>query len=217
MSSTKFYQAALATARRARKAHKAEIDAGNPENAVAMQEHVIDDFLKDHYLALQIVDRMTAMLPDGNRRGNNGKCDIFHVTISPRHDADWPSFREAVHKWAKGKVFEWVAYVFEQSGTSDETLGHNFHTHMVGHCGRAKSWLVQQAQQKFGKWAEPQCCDVKYAYEPGRLWQNYLVHHTSKDGHKDVTAEWDAKWREREHLAPAYGQADHPELEWSDE
>lgn len=215
MSSTKFYHAALTVAKRARNAAKNAVDSGT--DPYMAQEHVIDDFLKDHYLALQVVDRMVAMMPENDGGDGARKTDIFHVTISPKPDSDWPSFREAVHSWAKGKVFEWVAYVFEQTGTSDETLGHNFHTHMVGHCGRPKAWLVQQAKQKFCKWAEPQCCDVKFAYEPGRLWNNYLTKHTSKDGHKDLTAEWDVKWREREHLQAAYGAADHPALEWSEE
>ena len=208
--SAKFYQAALAAVRRAWKLRDDMPEGSTPEELEATVNRQLKVFLQQHKQALDLCEQMMDMV----KAKKEPKVDTFFVTIRPAPDADWPKFRDKVHKWCgTSMAWSWNAYVFEQKGMSDDTLGAGFHVHIVGRSTLHKANLLNRCADAFKDFAAKAAIQVSYANSAWKVWNRYLLNHTSTDGHKELTKKWDAKWREREGLKHAYGAVNHPELQ----
>ena len=208
--SAKFYQAALAAVRRAWKMRDEMPEDSTPEELEATVNRHLKFFLHQHKQALDLCEQMMDMV----KTKKENKVNTFFVTIRPSPDADWPAFRDKVHKWCgTSMAWSWNAYVFEQKGMSDDTLGAGFHVHIVGSSTLHKANLLNRCADAFKKFAAKAAIQVSYANTPWKVWNRYLLNHDSTDGHKELTKKWDAKWREREGLKHAYGAVDHAELQ----
>lgn len=218
--SAKFYHAALGIAKAARHDATKIADMRCTDEAGVVDRHcaewqaayddarriIVAQAMVLHEEALDI----TAQMEEARNRRKPAPCDTFMVTIRPAADADWPAFRDQAHKWARSKVWEERVYAFEQKGTSDDTLGVGFHVHIVGRSKLPKAQVLQRCHNAFQHFAAKAAIQVDFARTPHLAVQRYLLAHASDDGHKEITAEWDARWRARESLDAAYGDLDHP-------
>lgn len=105
-----------------------------------------------------------------------------------------------------------VTLAFEQKGTTEDTLGAGAHFHAVTSFPRklGKGKIIDLFTHNTGFLArlrehiDPSGVHVEQAGNPQRFVDEYMGNHVSADGHKEVTAEWDAKWRTRNGLAQYY-------------
>lgn len=131
----------------------------------------------------------------------------WHLTIRPRPNAcSFDEFRKLVDKLAKSRCFTDVVYVFEQKGTSAETMGTGFHSHMVVRTSdnRTKTHLRTAASKLLNVCGEAGL-QIERASRPAQLIEKYLMAHESLDGHKEETMEMDCIWRTTMGLEPIYG------------
>lgn len=68
------------------------------------------------------------MLLSAAKRNNNLYC---WITINPKPDIDFETFRKKVDKLVNRKMFTDYCYVYEQRGSNEDELGKGFHTHIL--------------------------------------------------------------------------------------
>lgn len=161
---------------------------------------------------IQIEDfKATQALATRCAKAANGDEEYWHITIRPKADfADFAKFKKLVDKYTKSKCFKHVCYTYEQKGTTEETLGTGFHSHLCVCLAdrRTKSHALQAA------YALRSVCDdpgIKFKpcfTTPDIFITNYLVDYKSKKGHKEATKTWDALWRTKMRLEAMYGDRD---------
>lgn len=129
-----------------------------------------------------------------------------HATLRPQPGAiDFASFRSLVLKAVEAKVLKDYCFVFEQVGTSQESLGEGFHAHIVARLANGRTMShVKNTWSKLSTVCPGAGFLIKPAGRPWGIIEKYFAH-ISKDGHKEVTAEWDTVWRNREGLKAMYG------------
>lgn len=128
----------------------------------------------------------------------------YFITFRP--DCNKCSFNEfacKVEEFLKRKCFIHYTYSYEQKGTSEETLGIGFHCHIVAEMKqRSKTEVIRDIMSSWKKWIDEgkiasNCIQVDITKNPDELVKTYMIEYTSDDGHKEVTKEWDDKWRTR--------------------
>jgi hypothetical protein len=136
-----------------------------------------------------------------NERANG----TYLITVRPNEGHDFATFYDTVRRFVDRKTITNFTLTFEQKGTSDETLGHGMHVHIVAvtTC-RSKGELLRAAISTFKHLAADNCVDVKLCRTPKMVVDNYFVAYQSDDGHKEATREWDALWRSRLGVQPLY-------------
>lgn len=140
---------------------------------------------------------------------DNGQ-GCFFITIRPdQNKTTFPAFYETVTKFLKRRCFTDFTAAFEQKGTTDDSLGTGFHVHIVAHMKqRSKGEVLRDTMSTFEKTTAPNCIQVDLAPRPQEIIQKYLIGYVSKDGHKQCTQEWDAKWRDTLQLQHVYTNND---------
>lgn len=148
-----------------------------------------------------------------------GASHSFMVTLRPKDGMTLDVLYSGVRKMLERKVFVKWQCAFEQKGTDVDSLGAGMHVHVVAQCSARKAVVLQAVlgQCRDGKWVngalcswindgllEPNCVDVRPCKNPTAVVQRYLVDYESDDGHKAVTKEWDALWRDKMGLLPLY-------------
>lgn len=123
----------------------------------------------------------------------------YFITIRPNEAAiDFAAFRALVNKFLARKCFVSYTMVFEQKGESAESLGTGFHAHILASMTQtAKGQVLRDTTSTFKHCTATNCVQVdtvKTAADAARV-RGYILEHRSQDGHKEPTAEWDARWR----------------------
>lgn len=126
--------------------------------------------------------------------------NTFMITIRPEcKKVSFEKFYDDVYDYLERKMFcgkHIYAVRFEQKGTSDETLGHGFHVHIISETNcRSKGEVLRNTISTFKNYCAANCIQVDLCKNPEETKQKYLIDYESKDGHKIVTKEWDDKWR----------------------
>lgn len=142
------------------------------------------------------------------QRATEGHTRYYFITVRPDEKrCSFDQFYDHVKKFTERKCFEDFELVFEQKGTTSDTLGSGFHVHILAHMRqRSKTEVLRDAISSFRKVADDNCVQVdivKTNVDEERV-RNYMHQHTSKDGHKEETKEWDDLWRVALGLLPYY-------------
>lgn len=94
---------------------------------------------------------------------------------------------------------------FEQKGTTTETMGHGYHTHIIATMKqKSKGEVLRDTQSSFQHTTAPNCIDVSLCKNPEEVVQNYLIDYVSNDNHKITTKEYDSIWRTSLNLQATY-------------
>lgn len=136
----------------------------------------------------------------------------WFITIRPDTKIiTFEAFYDMVQKFVKRSCFINYTLSFEQKGTSDETLGQGFHTHIVAQMTqRSKGEVLRDTQSTFKKCTAKNCIQVLLCKNPEELIDSYLINYESNDEHKIVTKIWDTKWREKMNLKEIYSTTRSP-------
>lgn len=130
----------------------------------------------------------------------------FMITIRPdTNKINFATFKNDVDNFLTRTMFHKIHHCsFEQKGTSLDTLGHGFHVHIISETTcRSKGEVLRNTISTFKRYTADNCIQVDVCKNPEETIQNYLIDYKSKDGHKEITKEWDARWREQVGLTGA--------------
>lgn len=132
----------------------------------------------------------------------------YFVTIRPDDKlTTFDEFKKDVETYVDRQCITTAEYVFEQKGTDENTLGQGFHAHLiVDATQKSKGQLARDTHSTFKKHTAENCIEVKpirTAQDKSNV-RRYIHTHTSKDGHKEETTIWDAKWRQQKDLRNYY-------------
>lgn len=137
---------------------------------------------------------------------NPEKEQWFAVTIRPKDELTVPYNQNTFQEFKKDfeekilpRTFvKECDYVFEQKGTSEEELGNKFHMHAIIKApSRSKGNVARDITSSLKKWVGNAGVQVDVSYNAKEWIKRYCKEHKSADGHKEVTAEWDDKWRNK--------------------
>lgn len=134
----------------------------------------------------------------------------FFITIRPRSN-NFALFYTAVQRLVARKCFQEFTLSFEQKGVSDDELGEGYHAHIVAKMTqRSKAEVIRDVASTMKDICDENFVDVKPTNNPCHLVKNYLVDYVSEDGHKEVTRDWDKKWRDQIGLSDLYTDVPGP-------
>lgn len=134
----------------------------------------------------------------------------YFITIRPKCTITFDEFYNNVKQYVDRKCFINYQLTFEQKGTSDDTLGYGFHTHILAQMKqRSKGEVLRDTISAFKKLCEPNCIQVDIIKNESDYNNtlSYITEYTSDDDHKIVTKEWDEKWRIKNNLENLYTNA----------
>lgn len=191
----------------AREATKMVISGGNHEQAWENAETLaLRDFERNARRGIQLMLKFKEIAEEEGLLPVETVKRTFFITVRPKCDAiDFDAFTILVGKFLQRKDFIEYTYSFEQKGTSDDTLGHGFHVHIVAHMrSRSKGEVLRDTCSTFKHVCAANCIQVDVCKNPQSVIQGYLLNYESEDGHKANTKEWDAKWRQQLGLADLY-------------
>lgn len=130
--------------------------------------------------------------------------NTFMITIRPEcKKINLHTFKKDVDDYLKRKMFKHIHICsFEQKGTTLDSLGNGFHVHIIAETTcRSKGEVLRNTLSTFERYTAGNCIQVDVCKNPENVKQDYLIDYISKDGHKEITKEWDSIWRDREGLA----------------
>lgn len=125
------------------------------------------------------------------------KSQIIFITVSPEHSVPFRQFEALVNKFVSRTVFKdsGTLYTFEQSGTTDETMGYHPHFHLVT---RKK---VNSSPAKYEQFLRDSFKSIKYQSKvdsfPASYYQDKIDYLNGKkwDAKKDPACVINQKWR----------------------
>lgn len=131
---------------------------------------------------------------------------MFFITIRPKCDKiTFNEFHTMIEKLVQRNCFKTYKLSYEQKGTSEETLGHGFHVHMIAAMTqRSKGEIIRDIHSTMKSCTEKHCIQVDITYNGDEMFKKYCIEYESKDKHKEATKPWDAMWREKLQLEPFY-------------
>lgn len=176
------------------------------ETAKQLAENILDNRFDRTYrravkrmlMAREINEELGLSKPNTNR--------MFFITIRPKCDSiTFTEFYKLIKKLLERKCFSDYYVTFEQKGTSDESLGQGFHTHIIT-CAtqRGKAEVLRDVYSTVKDCTEKHCIQIDITYNGQNMFNNYCIEYESKDGHKIKTKEWDSKWRSNIGIADYY-------------
>lgn len=132
----------------------------------------------------------------------------YYLTVSPMPGVEFDKLKEATLKFINREFIIKYAVVFEQRGKDLESIGEGFHMHgifgvKVTHCHN-KTHFVKYAQSTFNKVCAGNGVDVEITKNPEEMFINYNIKYIAKDGHKTLTEETDAIWRQQKNIERYY-------------
>lgn len=138
----------------------------------------------------------------------------YFITVRPDEKRiTFADFFAKVRKFLERKCMLKYNVSFEQKGTTDDTIGHGFHVHIVANTKhRSKGECLRDAISTFGTCTDANCIQVDTTKTPEIIVKKYLLEYESNDNHKIVTKESDEKWRESIGIKSIYSEMDPPAL-----
>lgn len=138
------------------------------------------------------------------------RTNWYLITIRPPTAVDWNAFLERVKLLITRRCFREWTLSFEQKGTTEDTLGNGFHVHIVASVTqRSKGELLRDISSTMKGLIGSEGIDIEPTRNPGTIIQNYLIDYKSNDGHKELTHEWDTRWRLTMGLKATYTNEDN--------
>lgn len=153
-----------------------------------------------------IKEKNKHLLP--NLFGNEKLKKCYFITIRPdSKKINFIEFQTLVMNFLGRECFNHFIMVFEQKGTDENTLGHGFHTHIIGNMmQRSKGEVLRDTKSTFKCCTAENCIKVdiiKTQKDMDKL-LGYIRDHKAKDGHKKITEESDKIWRQKNNLQDIY-------------
>lgn len=217
MSSLIFSQAKSIRKAAKKAALEASVQVG-PEDAketyiLTYQQNVqaaINDFRETLYIAQELHTIYEEVVQKTNQ--------WYFITVRPDEKLiDFDGFYGVVNKFVQRKCIEEFTLSFEQKGINDNELGNGFHMHIVvkpkAGSWRSKGEVLRDTKSTFACCAAANCIEVIPTKKPEEIINGYMIEYESKDGHKEVTKEADARWRSIRGLSPTYVSSPLPVLE----
>lgn len=130
----------------------------------------------------------------------------FFVTIRPNKKT-FSEFKERIEsKVLIRKMILDIKYCYEQKGTTDETLGTGHHLHGIIKCPNyyTPGNLARDLLSSLNGFCGNSGVKVQTTKNPEEHFKRYYENHSSEDGHKEITKEWDYKWRNQLGLQDVY-------------
>jgi len=135
----------------------------------------------------------------------------YTLDIRPPPDVSFDNFKSFIDYFFARKPLTDYLYVYEQKGSSDETLGMGFHVHaIIKSTWRSTADIARAVQSSMDKYNIPHLpnitarCTLLQTDRDVQQKQAYMLDGTSKDGHKAETFLFDKIWRLRAKLDPKY-------------
>lgn len=144
-----------------------------------------------------------------NHSTSSLKDKWWFVTIRPNKKT-FEEFKERFEsRILPRKIIKEIKYCYEQKGTTDDTLGTGHHLHAII---RTAHWytpgnLARDLLSSMNGFCGNAGIKVSLSKNPEEHFDRYCVNHKSEDGHKEITAVWDKKWRELIGLQDVYTPA----------
>lgn len=204
-----FYTVAARIDREIEKAKRVAMNAGHDELDVAAfgDNTASREMTKARRIMGRGIDLMLMFKEVAAEKGltNENAQGTYLLTLRPADGHDFDTFYATVQRFVQRNVIVEYTATFEQKGTSTDTLGHGFHTHIVIRTSlRSKADVLRAAQSTFKHMVSANNVDVRRCTTPQSVVENYFVAYKSDDGHKEATREWDAAWRSQLMLQPLY-------------
>jgi len=188
-------------------------DADKQALETLVEHQLLDDARAAMRRGLQL-KRMFEELQADDLRPQDKLTAVYSITVRPdASKIDLDAFVALCAKYAERDCFVGVAYVLEQTGVDDATMGDGFHAHFVAKTRwRSKAEGLRSTTSTFSACAAPNCVqiDPRRRYVDYTNFVRYMLEGSSADGHKDATLEVNARWRERHGLAHPFGQLPLP-------
>lgn len=132
----------------------------------------------------------------------------YFITIRPDEKSiSFANFYTLIINFVKRSCFDYWELSFEQKGTTPETLGSGFHTHILARMRqRSKGEVLRNTISTFKNCTSANCIqvDVVKTQKDYDNCKNYFTKYESDDGHKIETKDWDTQWRENLGLKSTY-------------
>lgn len=132
----------------------------------------------------------------------------WFLTVRPRPDVPFEDLKKLTEKFVNKRFINTYFYVFEQKGNDENTLGDGHHVHILITLLKSAKVGIDKIKDEFissfKKIANPASIKYIVAKRADALIKNYLLDHVSDDGHKELTAETDKKWRTKIGLEEYY-------------
>lgn len=213
MASLIFAKASSALTK-AKKAARAEAEnlaclTGRDEDELYKEklEHHLNMYEREFEQTLEFASR----LHDTYKAFMNKTPQSYFITIRPDcNQCSLSEFMCKVKSFVERKCFISYTLSYEQKGTSDETIGQGFHVHIVAEMRqRSKTEVIRDVMSSWNGWIKDSkiksnCIQVDVTRNPTSIVNKYLIEYESEDGHKEVTKEWDAKWRQQNNIDEIY-------------
>ncbi|AXQ65528.1 MAG: putative replication initiation protein [Circular genetic element sp.] len=131
------------------------------------------------------------------------------LTISPKNDIDFETFRDKISTFAQRKMFDDHIYVFEQRGKTVETAGDGFHAHLLlkRNMKYKQNKIISNSKNTFKKITNVENHDIfNFHWCPEEYLndkQEYILG-TKTGNEKDIKQEIDKIFRQNKNLKEYY-------------
>lgn len=132
--------------------------------------------------------------------------NVYAVTIRPPDGSDFGIFKQQVNCYIQSKTINQYEYSYEQTGESEDNLGHGFHVHMCIWSNLSPSHMIRDAVAKFIG------CQVKIGNDFSKKlhtqkdlnqWRNYIRGDKHNES-KDPAVLMNTLWRTEQNLDDLY-------------
>lgn len=129
----------------------------------------------------------------------------YFVTIRPNKHS-FEEFKERIEsRLLKRKIILDIKYCYEQKGMTDDTLGTGHHMHAIILSNQQSPGnLARELLSTMNGFCGSSGVKVQTSHNPEEHFERYCMNHGSEDGHKELTKEWDKKWRMIKGLQEVY-------------
>lgn len=145
-------------------------------------------------------------LKDKLSKSTNPSIRTYMITIRPKHDTNFLTFKKDVESFVDRWKNKWdyYMYAFEQKGTSLDTLGYGFHVHIVIDTMSKScfpSHILRGALTIFGNYTAANCIQVDTIKNRSKALE-YIQ--GIKEQNKMSCVEFDKIWRTQCRLESSY-------------
>lgn len=198
-----------------------DIDTGLPMTREQVEARYLDILVNSTRRIFEINKRVDAvyqsvMNPDGDKKPSTWEKGWYTVTLRPKPGKiTFDEFRNIVEEEILTRNFvETYAATYEQKGETEATLGDGFHVHIAmkvtgiaarGDLARKLLSTLQKTDRRTKikrDFIDDAGVDVRCCFDKDKIITQYFIKYESKDGHKALTKEMDALWRERNNIPP---------------
>lgn len=131
------------------------------------------------------------------------------LTISPKNDIDFETFRDKISTFAQRKMFDDHIYVFEQRGKTVETAGEGFHAHLLlkRNMKYKQNKIISNSKNTFKKITNVENHDIfNFHWCPEEYLNDKMEYilGTKTGKEKDIKQEIDIVFRQKKNLKEYY-------------